>query len=72
MTRQQGPLPPEEEREPTIDPHDPKRSDKWGYTDDEIVEVIPDLKRPRLEEADTDEEEPEIAPMDPSRADKKS
>jgi hypothetical protein len=27
-----------------IDPYDPSRADKWGYTDDEIRRVIPGLQ----------------------------
>jgi hypothetical protein len=44
MTRQRVPPPPDEEREPTIDPHDPSRADKWGYSESEIFVVIPGLK----------------------------
>jgi hypothetical protein len=34
------------EEVPTIDPHDPSRADKWGYTDEEMQVVIPSLKKP--------------------------
>lgn len=39
-----------------IDPLDPKRADKWGYTDEEIRVVIPGLQ-PTPEESATPEEE---------------
>ena len=39
-----------------IDPHDPNRADKWGYTDDEIQVVIPGLQ-PAPEESATPEQE---------------
>jgi hypothetical protein len=39
-----------------IDPYDPRRADKWGYTDDEIRRIIPGLQ-PTPEESATPEEE---------------
>jgi hypothetical protein len=40
----------------TIDPLDPKRANKWGYTDAEVRVVIPGLQ-PKPEESATPEEE---------------
>ena len=41
-----------------IDPHDPSRADKWGYTDDEIRVVIPGLQPTPGEEVSDGSTEP--------------
>ena len=42
------------EEEPAIDPYDPSRADKWGYSDAAIRRVIPGLDTPTPEEEDSD------------------
>jgi hypothetical protein len=64
MTCQREPLPPDEEAGPEIDPQDPRRADKWVYTEADMDCIMPGLQAPRPDA------EPTIDPHDPRRADK--
>jgi hypothetical protein len=43
-----------------INPYDPRRADKWGYTDDEITQVIPGLEPIPEEEVEMIPKYPDI------------